>query len=102
MVQNKNSNNAHTLSSADQLCEVDDPKLILRSLLTIDVLNNFNKNGVPPHNLILKIGDICIVLRNLARKEGLTNNTRVKILKIERFCITAQTITTNPKVFLIP
>ena len=26
----------------------------------------------------------------------------MKILKIERFCITAQTITTNPKVFLIP
>ena len=71
-------------------------------MLTVDVLNNFNKNGVPPHNLILKVGDICIVLRNLARKEGLTNNTRVKILKIERFCITAQTIATNPKVFLIP
>jgi ATP-dependent DNA helicase PIF1 len=71
-------------------------------MLTVDVLNNFNNNGVPPHNLKLKIGDICIVMRNLARKEGLTNNTRVQITKISKFCIRVQTLSAEPKVFLIP
>jgi hypothetical protein len=70
MIQGKNNNKKHILSSADQLCEEDDPKEILQNLLTIDVLNNFNKAGVPPHNLILKEGDICIVLRNLARRDA--------------------------------
>ena len=71
-------------------------------MLTVDVLNNFNNNGVPPHNLKLKIGDICIVMRNLARKEGLTNNTRVQITKISKFCIRVQTLSAEPKVFLMP
>ena len=39
---------------------MDDPKNILRDMLTVDVLNNFNNNGIPPHILKLKIGDICI------------------------------------------
>ena len=87
------------MCSADNLCEVDDPKNILRDMLTVDVLNNFNNNGVPPHNLKLKVGDICIVMRNLARKEGLTNNTRVQLIKISKFCIRVQTLSAEPKVF---
>jgi PIF1-like helicase len=75
---------------------------ILRDMLTVDVLNNFNDNGVPPHTLKLKIGDICIVMRNMARKEGLTNNTRVQITKISKFCIRVQTLSAEPKVFFIP
>ena len=71
-------------------------------MLTVDVLNNFNNTGVPRHTLKLKIGDICIVMRNLARKEGLTNNTRVQITKISKFCIRVQTYSADPKVFLIP
>ena len=101
-IQKRNNNQTEHLFSADHLCEVDDPKNILRNMLTVDVLNNFNNNGVPPHNLKLKIGDICIVMRNLARKEGLTNNTRVQITKISKFCIRVQTLSAEPKVFLIP
>ena len=80
---------------------MDDPKNILRDMLTVDVLNNFNNNGIPPHILKLKIGDICIVMRNMARK-GLTNNTRVQITKISKFCIRVQTLSAEPKVFLMP
>ena len=60
------------------LCEVD----VLN--FNFDVLNNFNANGVPSHNLKLKVGDVCIVLRNLAKKEGLTNNNKVNITKIHK------------------
>ena len=72
-----NSFPAISLASHDELAESDDLYNILRNILTDDVLNNFNKNGVPPHTLKLKINDVCIVLRNLNKKEGLTNNTRV-------------------------
>jgi len=60
------------------LCEVD----VLN--FNFDVLNNFNANGVPPHNLKLKVGDVCIVVQNLAKKEGLTNNNKVNITKIHK------------------
>jgi len=102
LVQNMNQNEEHLLSSEDSLSEVDDPKDILKHMLSEDVLNNFNNNSVPPHMLKLKVGDICIVLRNLAKKHGLTNNTRVRILKIQQFCVSVQTLGDHPRTFKIP
>ena len=90
------------LASHDQLSESDDPHDILKQMLTEDVLNNFNNNGVPPHLLQLKVNDICIVLRNLNKKEGLTNNTRVRILNITSKCIRIQTLSSNKRSFSIP
>src|SRR3546814_16989284 len=58
--------------------------------------------SVPPHDLQLAVGDICIVLRNLSKKDGLTNNRRVVVLAIQPFCVKVQTIGTNPKVFALP
>ena len=57
-------------------------------MLTKDILNNFNNVSVPPHELQLKVNDICILTRNIAKKEGLTNNARVKIIQIQQYCIT--------------
>jgi len=91
-----------SLASHDELAESDDPHNILRGMLTNDVLNNYNKNGVPPHVLNLKINDTCIVLRNLNKKEGLTNNTRVRVLHITTKCIRVQTLGDNKRTFSIP
>jgi len=102
IVQKMNPNADHLLLSDDSLNEVDDPHNILKNMLSEDVLNNFNNNSVPPHLLKLKVGDICIVLRNLAKKHGLTNNTRVKILNIQQYCISVQTISEHPRSFRIP
>ena len=42
-------------------------------------------------------------MRNLYKKQGLTNNTRVKIVKIHKYCIRVCTINTKyPKFFNIP
>jgi len=41
------------LVSAIILCEIDDPKGILKSMLTTEVLNTFNNNSVPPQELCL-------------------------------------------------
>jgi len=101
-VQKLNSFPTVSLASHDELAESDDPHNILRSMLTDDVLNNYNKNGVPPHVLNLKVNDTCIVLRNLNKKEGLTNNTRVRIIAITTKCIRVQTLQENKKNFSIP
>ena len=90
------------LASHDELTESDDPHNILRGMLSDDILNNFNNNGVPPHLLYLKVNDICIVLRNLNKKDGLTNNTRVRVLNITSKCVRVQTMTSNQKSFSIP
>jgi hypothetical protein len=87
-IQELNPNEKISLLSKDMLCEVDDPHGILNKMLTEDVLNLFNKNSIPPHELTLKNGDIYILTRNIAKKEGLTNNARVKIIRIHQFCIT--------------
>jgi len=90
------------LLSADVLAEVDDPHGFLQELLTTETLNKFNKVGVPPHDLLLCPGDICIILRNLSKKDAITNNTRVRIISISRFCIQVQTLGSNPKRAAIP
>jgi len=101
-VQKLNTFPATTLASHDELAESDDPYNILRSMLTDDVLNNFNNNGVPPHILTLKVNDTCIVLRNLNKKEGLTNNTRVRIIAVTSKCIRVQTLGEKKRSFSVP
>jgi len=86
----------------DKLCEVDDPHDTLSSMLSEEVLNNFDHSGNPPHKLNLKVNDICIVLRNINKRAGLTNNTRVIILHISRFVIKVQTLNQNTSIHLIP
>jgi len=86
-IQKLNPNKAVSLISKDNLCEVDDPHGILNKMLTKEVLNNFKNNSCPPHELILKIGDICIITRNIAKREGLANNARVLITNIQQYCI---------------
>ena len=104
-IQCMNPNQMSTLRkliSADVLCEVDDPKGILKAMLTTEVLNTFNNNSVPPHELYLAVGDICIILRNLSKKDSLANNTRVRIVRIATFCIMVQTLGEDVRTMAIP
>lgn len=86
-IQTLNPNEAISLFSKDNLCEVDDPHGILNKMLTKEVLHQFKNNSSPPHELILKVGDICIITRNIAKRQGLANNARVMILNIQTYCI---------------
>jgi ATP-dependent DNA helicase PIF1 len=83
-IQNKyNPSAAVTYTSYDCYDGVDDPNGHLASTLrSQDVLNRFNANGVPQHELILKVGDICLLLRTIAPDMGLTTNTRVKVVAL--------------------
>ena len=88
--------------SSDKLCEVDDPNGHLYRMMTTEVLNGFNNNGIPPHLLKLKVGDICLVLRNLSKRHGLVTNRRVRIIGLNLNSIRVQTLGDNPKAAIIP
>jgi len=80
-VQNLNLNEAHNLKSKDSFSEVDDDHGYIAQMLSVHTLNAFQKNGVPHHELILKVDDICIIIRSI-NGLGIANNMRVRIIAI--------------------
>jgi len=87
IIQDLNINPMHVLPSVDAVKQIDDPYGHLQRMISESVLEQFQKSGVPNHRLFLKGNDICLVMRNLNKKEGLTTNTRVKILNILPYVI---------------
>ena len=70
--------------------------------MTEQTLNTFNKNGVPPHMLILKVNDICLITRAMMA-DNLSSNARVKITKISQKLIWVLTIMDKePRVVALP
>jgi hypothetical protein len=91
VAQGTNSSVEHTLRSKDSLSELDDPKGHLKKMLSVTMLNGFWKNGVPDHELILKVGNICLVNHTI-NGLGLANNSRVRIIAIHRYCVKVLTV----------
>ncbi len=85
----------HTLRSKDNFSKVDDPKGHLQKMISATVLNGFQKNGVPNHELILKVSNICLVTCAI-NGLGLTNNSRVHIIAIHRYCMEVLLLVTVP------
>ncbi len=91
IAQGMNSSVEHTLRSKDSFSEVDDPKGHLKKMLRTTMLNGFWKNGVPDHELILKVGYICLVTHAI-NGLGLANNSRVRIMAVHRYCVKVLTV----------
>jgi ATP-dependent DNA helicase PIF1 len=102
IVQDMNPNQPVALVARNEFKDIDDPKGILKSMLTEDACAFYRSNGVPEHRLILKKGDLCFVMRTLNRKEKLANNTRVVIKDIYKYSIRVQTLDEYPREFVIP
>jgi len=100
-IQNLNPSELNSLFSDDKFCEVDDPYQHLQRNLKDRILNKFNSNGVPQHELKLKVNDVCIVLRPI-HSFDLATNSRVRILQINPYRIKAQTLGENPRIVYIP
>jgi hypothetical protein len=92
----------HILVSKDELCEADDPHNVIRSMLSEHFLNDFNNDNVPPHELSLRVGDICLLRRTLDRQEKLVNNSKVRIIKISRYSIEVLTLKPPQSVVILP
>jgi ATP-dependent DNA helicase PIF1 len=91
IVQGMNSSVEHTLRSKDSFSEVDDPKGHLKKMLSATMLNGFWMNGVPDHELILKVGNIYLVTHAI-NGLGLANNSRVLIIAIHKYCVKVLTV----------
>lgn len=96
-IQSRIVGEAITLRSVDRLADTDDPaNTTLVSVLSEEVLNTFTSTDVPPHELQLKEGDVCLVMRNLARRPALINNARVIVRTIRAYTITVQLLSATP------
>lgn len=105
IVQLLNVKPTREMSSHDSFSEVDDPHGFLADMLTETVLNEFTNTQVPPHNIRLKEGDICLIMRPL-KSAGLASNSRVKILSIppglSPRLIKVMTMEDNPRIVFLP
>ena len=90
-IQNMNKNTSKKYESRDQFNEVDDEKGILANILTDEVMNRYNRNGVPTHVLSFKVDDVCIVLRAIPQL-SLATNTRVQIVRLLRGGVRIKTL----------
>ena len=71
-------------------------------MLSEPALNSLNKNGVPPHELHIKIGDICFIMRNLNVNDGICNNTRVQVVNIFENAIIVKLLSGSKEIVSIP
>ncbi|XP_023754072.1 uncharacterized protein LOC111902476 [Lactuca sativa] len=97
--------------SSDSICEsefVHDQ--FDANLYSPGVLNGLKVFGLPNHKLVLKIGVPVMLLRNIDKKNGLCNDTRLQVISLGKRVIEARIITgTNignrtfiPRMFLTP
>lgn len=54
-----------------------------------EVLNGISEKGVPDHKLCLKVGSVCILIRNLSFKHRLVNGTKLIIKSISKYRLEA-------------
>uniref|UniRef100_A0ABD2WQT2 ATP-dependent DNA helicase n=1 Tax=Trichogramma kaykai TaxID=54128 RepID=A0ABD2WQT2_9HYME len=74
---------------------VDDNNEEMNTSMPVEFLNTLTPNGLPPHNLTLKVGAIVILLRNLNINNGLCNGTRLKIKTLMKYSIFAEVVSGN-------
>ncbi|XP_057761126.1 uncharacterized protein LOC130981559 [Arachis stenosperma] len=67
--------------SSDSMCVEEGSMESELDTFTPDVLNAINCSGLPPHELILKVGVPVMLLRNIDQFNGLCNGTRLQIPK---------------------
>jgi hypothetical protein len=91
IAQNLNTNDEHILKSRDSFSEVDDIHGNINKMLTPFLLNRFNKTGIPNHELILKVGDVCLITRAI-KSLDIANNSRVKVVEIFSYSVKVVTI----------
>ena len=63
----------------------------------VEFLNQFETNGLPAHEIILKPKSIIVLMRNLNLVEGLSNGTRLFVTKINNHVIEGQILSGKNK-----
>ncbi|KAB2620844.1 hypothetical protein D8674_041288 [Pyrus ussuriensis x Pyrus communis] len=85
----------HVYLSYDSLCSSNGNIENLEASYPVEFLNKLEFNGLPTHNLTLKIGMPIMLLRNLNQSLGLCNGTRLVITQLLDRIIQAKILTGN-------
>ncbi len=70
---------------------MDDINGHLKKKVSGTLLNGFRNNGVPNHELTLKVSNVCLVTCAI-HGLGLANNSRIRIVAIHWYCVEVVTI----------
>lgn len=79
--------------------------------IPIEYINSLTPAGLPPHKLVLKVGAIVMLIRNLYPKMNLVNGVRLRVTKLNIHTIEAETLGSDihecmsvllPRIDLIP
>ncbi|CAL8069739.1 unnamed protein product [Orchesella dallaii] len=81
---------SRTYLSDDEVVTEDDSE---RMNFPLEFLNTLNPPGMSAHRLILKVGTIVMLLRNLNTKKGLCNGTRLVVRSMKNHVIEAEVLT---------
>ncbi|XP_016162509.1 ATP-dependent DNA helicase PIF1-like [Arachis ipaensis] len=81
--------------SSDSICMDEGNMKSQLDLYSPELLNSINCFGLPPHKLILKVGVLVMLLRNIDQSSGLCNGTRLQVRKLENHVIECEVLTGN-------
>jgi hypothetical protein len=101
LIQTFNRNESRTLISKDSFSDVDDENGYLAAMLTTAAKRDFSNTQVPDHELVLKVGDICLLTRNL-NSLNLASNSTFRIIRINTYSIIVKTMDESERLVTIP
>lgn len=64
----------------------------LTASFPVEYLNSIKVSGIPPHNLILKVGVVVMLLRNMNQAMGLCNGTRMIVRRCLKHTVVCEII----------
>ncbi|RYR23742.1 hypothetical protein Ahy_B02g057233 [Arachis hypogaea] len=90
--------------SSDSVCVEKENMEFELDAFSPKILNGINCSGLPPHKLVVKVGAPVMLMRNIDQTNGLYNETRMQVRRMENHVIEYKTLTGNKvgSIVLIP